>query len=93
MDVHTNVINNIQTALAAAQSAVNVMEMNHCEVLSVSVDVVADGFKPVIHVMRNEFLDENIESGSVQIWQRSMAGKTIRTANMQVFGCRVMWLV
>lgn len=92
-NINSNVINNIQTALTAAQSAVNVMELNQCEVLSVSVDIVADGFKPVIHVLKNKFLDENMNSGAVQVTMRNMLGKTIRTANMQVFGCRVMWLV
>ncbi len=93
MDVHTNVINNIQTALTAAQRAVNVMEINHCEVLSVTVDVVADGFKPVVHVLKNAFLEENMNSGVVTVTTRKMLGKSISTANMQVFGCRVMWLV
>ena len=93
MGLDTVAITNVQTALAAAQSAVNIMELNDCEVLSVSLDVVVNGLKPVIHVKKNAFLEDNMTSEAVKVTARDMSGKTIRTANVQVFGCRVMWFV
>lgn len=81
-------ISNIAQALAHAQIAVHYLEQDKHDVIGVSVDVYAQGFRPAVHIANTAKLQMAIEQGEL----RNVQIKD-RQASINVHGCRVYWMV
>ena len=85
-------ISNFAQALAKAQVAVHYLEVEHVDIIGVSVDVYAHGFKPIINVANTANLQQAVERGEVKVeryWPRG--GREM--AGFMLLDCRVQWVV
>lgn len=85
-------ISNFAQALAKAQVAVHYLEQDKMEIIGVSVDVYAHGFKPVINVANTARLQQAVERGEVKA-ERNLINGGREMAGFNLHDCRVQWLV
>ena len=85
-------ISSFSMALAKAQVAVHYLELDKMEILGVSVDVYAHGFKPVINVANTARLQQAVERGEVKTERNLIHGGRMM-AGFMLHDCRVQWVV
>lgn len=84
---------NIYEAMALAQSSVLALIEAGCDVMDVGVNVLVDGFKPRILVMRSEELDQLVMDNHAVVTESPVMSASKRVASIDMRGCRVSWVV
>ena len=85
-------ISNFAQALAKAQVAVHYLEVEQVDIIGVSVDVYAHGFKPIINVANTARLQQAVERGEVKTTRNLILGGR-EMAGFMLHDCRVQWVV
>ena len=85
-------ISNFAQALAKAQVAVHYLEVEQVDIIGVSVDVYAHGFKPIINVANTARVQQAVERGEVKTTRNLILGGR-EMAGFNLHDCRVQWLV
>ena len=85
-------ISSFSMALANAQIAVHYLEQDKMEIIGVSVDVYAHGFRPVINVANTARLQQAVERGEVKA-ERNLINGGREMASYMLHDCRVQWVV
>ena len=85
-------ISNFAQALAKAQVAVHYLEVEQVDIIGVSVDVYAHGFKPIINVANTARLQQAVERGEVKTERNLIHGGRMM-AGFMLHDCRVQWVV
>ena len=85
-------ISNFAQALAKAQVAVHYLEVEQVDIIGVSVDVYAHGFKPIINVANTARLQQAVERGEVKTTRNFILGGR-EMAGFMLHDCRVQWVV